>query len=235
MQTEKDRAAMIQLGIPEPSLHTLGNLKLDTASSTASAEFDYSALLPKEAVIITAGSTHPGEEELIVPLYSRLRTLFPELYLVIVPRDPGRADDINNVVENNGLRAVLRSRFSGGHGDLLIVDTIGELIAFYEHSEMSFVGGSLVAAGGHNPIEPAIFSVPVIFGGHMEDFHEIAADLEACGGAAAVSGADELEKLLVRLLENPDLRRTMGKAAFACIENRKGVVDNHLDLLDSLL
>lgn len=235
MQTERDKLAMAQLGLSQNALHTLGNLKLDTSTSLHPGQINCSTLLPPESFVITAGSTHPGEEEIIIPVYNRIRDIFPDIYLVIVPRDPGRAEDIRSVAENHGLRGVLRSSFDKEHGDILIVDTIGELIGFYGSSRIGFVGGSLVAEGGHNPIEPALFSIPVIFGSHMEDFHEISADLENCGGGATVRDARQLEQLLTQLLQNPDTRLRMGKAASTCIENRKGVVDKHLALIASLL
>lgn len=235
MQTEKDRAAMESLGIPREALHTLGNLKFDTLIPGTSIDIDYTALLPQDALVFTAGSTHPGEEEILLSVYARIRHRFPHIYMVIVPRDPARGEEIRKIAKNRQLHAVLRSQLTGDHGNLLIVDTLGELINFYRYSGIAFVGGSLVPEGGHNPIEPAIFSIPVIYGKHMEDFYEIAEDLEQCGGGTTAFDADQLESILVRLSEQPEQRQQMGEAAVNCIENKKGVIKKHLSLINSLL
>lgn len=226
---------MAELGVPENSLHTLGNLKFDAKLSSKSGAVDYTAFLPENAAVITAGSTHPGEEEILLDVFARIRLRFNDVYPVIVPRNPDRGQSIKTAAENRGFHPILRSQFQEEHGNLLIVDTIGELIHFYRCSHVAFVGGSLVPEGGHNPIEPALFSIPVLFGQHMDDFNEISADLEKCGGGESAADADQLELILCRLLEQPQAREQMGAAASSCVESRQGVIQKHLDLLDTLL
>jgi 3-deoxy-D-manno-octulosonic-acid transferase len=119
--------------------------------------------------------------------------------------------------------------------DLLILDTIGELVGYYQTCDIAYVGGSLVAQGGHNPIEPALVGVPVLFGPHMEDFAEIAADLLAAGGAIRVHDADSLFRSLESLLGDPGFRREIGTNASASIKEKQGVTSRHLELIRKFL
>ena len=118
---------------------------------------------------------------------------------------------------------------------MLILDTIGELAGCYAMAEVVFVGGSLVAAGGHNPLEPAAAGVPVLFGPHMEDFAEIAAALTACGGGRQVDSVDALTTALRGILADAALRRTMAAAAAACVRANSGVIEHHLEAVARLL
>jgi 3-deoxy-D-manno-octulosonic-acid transferase len=119
--------------------------------------------------------------------------------------------------------------------DLLILDTIGALVGYYQTSHIAFVGGSLVDRGGHNPVEPAVNGVPVLFGPHMEDFAEIALGLLAAGGALRVYDADSLFHALKRLLEDPAFRLSTGLAASAYIKGKQGVTERHLELIREFL
>jgi 3-deoxy-D-manno-octulosonic-acid transferase len=133
------------------------------------------------------------------------------------------------------LTATLRSGNTAADSDLFILDTIGELIDFYALSDIAFVGGSLVMQGGHNPIEPALSGVPVIFGPNMQDFSEIADALQSAGGATVISNHSDLTELLRKLLSSPDVRAEQGLAARQCIGKRRGVIDKHLELISRIL
>lgn len=233
MQTMADAENMAYFGVADKQLLTLGNLKYDI--QPIEKRTDISSLLPVERPLLVAGSTHAGEEEIILASFRQLLEQHPALYLVLVPRTPGRAEEIKKLAKGFGFNSVLRSSAPTTHADLLIVDTIGELMDFYRHAYIAFVGGSLVAQGGHNPIEPAAMGVPVIYGPHMEDFQEIADELIASGGAHQVSGQNQLISITADYLVNPEKRDAAGSAAQKFIDRQRGVLDRHIDLIRSLL
>lgn len=236
MQTEGDRRNMIDLGIPAQRVHTLGNLKFDTPIITASDPLQTNPLpLPEHGLLFVAGSTHPGEEEIILNVYARLRASYPKLSLVIAPRDINRGKEIQGLAAARGISSTCRSAMDSDCRQLLILDTIGELAGCYHFSDIAFVGGSLVALGGHNPIEPAVMETPVLFGPHMEDFAEISEELLAAGGAIQAEDEDALFQAASNWLATPELRKKAGLAALHCVRKQQGVIDRHLQLITILL
>ena len=236
MQTRQDKEKMEILGVAAEKLPILGNLKFATRLQDTKAFSDLQAkLLPKERILFIAGSTHPGEENILLDCYKRLQSNFPDLFLIIAPRDPARATEIVDLAMGQGLSTSLRSTAVFTSADIFIVDSIGELNAFYALADLAFVGGSLVEKGGHNPVEPAAMAMPVIFGPHMEDFSEIADTLIVEGGAIRVNDKEELLQILTELLENFERRRQMGQAAKRCVLRQKDIIDNHLQLIEKVL
>jgi 3-deoxy-D-manno-octulosonic-acid transferase len=236
MQTKRDRDKLENFGIPPEKLHTLGNLKFDTTADQTNASFTAADdLLPEDRVLFICGSTHPGEEKILIDCYSQVKKTNPELFLIIAPRDIRRAAEIQALATEQELSVALRSNNSRDASDILVIDTIGELIHFYAASDIGFVGGSLVKRGGHNPIEPATFGIPVIFGPNMQDFSEIAAALLIAEGATEVAGSDDLARLLKTLLASPQLRKEQGLAALQCVKSQRGVIAKHLELITQLL
>lgn len=236
MQTEGDRDKMALLGISPDKLPPLGNLKFATPAATGNGTVAMKAvLLPKNRIIFIAGSTHPGEEQLLIDSYVRLRSRHPELFLVLAPRDSKRASEVQALADGRGLTAALRSAGTFQPADIFILDTIGELVDFYALADLAFVGGSLVKKGGHNPIEPAAMAIPVLFGPNMEDFSEIAATLIAEGGATEIRDPEQLTGILTDLLDHPDQRSRMGQAARRCVLRQHDIIARHLQLIDRLL
>lgn len=236
MQTERDRDNMERIGLPPEKLRTLGNLKFDTAAGKTNPKLKPSFdTLPKDRILFICGSTHPGEEEILINCYTEVKKTYPELFLIIAPRDPGRATELQSLAASHSITVTLRSEKSSTIAELFILDTIGELIHFFALADIGFVGGSLVMQGGHNPIEPALMGLPVIFGPHMQDFSEIAKDLLNCGGATEISGQSDLVDLLHRLLASEELRTEQGKAAKQCVERRRGAINKHLELINLIL
>lgn len=235
LQTEEEKAKFLDLGASAHNLLTLGNLKYDLTRRDSDTPHPLAETLPHHRWILTAGSTHRGEEREILEVYRDLRREYPQLYLILVPRRPERAEEILALTGSFGLKGHLRSRNPEGAGDLLIVDTIGELLVCYRHSQLALVGGSMVAEGGHNPIEPASLGVPVLFGKHMEDFQEISADLLAHGGARRVADRQELADTIRTLLTDEQLRQQMAQQAKQAVNARQGVVARHLELIENLL
>ena len=236
MQTKLDMQNMVNLGIDSRKIRVLGNLKFDTqVAGVQPVPSSISGLIPESKLVITAGSTHRGEEAVLFDVLKKLLVDFPLLLLILAPRDPGRADEICALAKQHGLSIILRSANSRVSSDILLVDTIGELVSFYALSNIAFLGGSLVSEGGHNPIEPAILGIPVLFGPNMQDFIEIAISLEEDGGGEQVSDSQTLERALVSLLSSKELRVKRGTSAKNCVIKQRGVVERHLELMQTVL
>lgn len=242
MQTAADAEKMIALGLDGGRVVNLGNLKFDTSQlhtrepdqciiASARERYGFAAAAP----LWICGSTHAGEEAIIFQVFSALRTRTPDLQLLLAPRNIERGQDIVTLAGQFGLPCRRWSTDQVSQGPVLILDTIGELAACYAMADMVFVGGSLVAEGGHNPIEPAAVHVPVLFGPHMEDFSEIAATLVQSGGACQVASTLELQEKLQQILTDASLRRSMARAGWRYVQSNRGVVRRHLQVINDLL
>lgn len=241
MQTGEEVANLKALGVAPEKLLALGNLKYDPLIEKPVGDGGgperFAGLMPLLAgrTVWVAGSTHPGEEEAVLQTYSALRQQFPELYLVLAPRNPGRAGEIERLAAGLGLRAVRRSLAGAEGGDLLLLDTMGELAEVYSLSYFAFVGGSLVPERGHNPLEPVRYGKPVMFGPHMEDFAEIAGELLAIGAAEQVNDWQEMVLLGAGWLADPGLCGAIGRSGAGLVESRREVTVRHLALLHQVL
>jgi 3-deoxy-D-manno-octulosonic-acid transferase len=238
MQTEQDAISMRQLGVDPARLTVLGNLKYDAAlsGSSAKAGLDRVALhIPAQALVWVAGSTHRGEEEIIFAAFQKLSQSFSDLFLVVAPRNVERGGELAAMAARHGLVAFRRSLGEAGEGSVLVLDTLGELASVYALCDVAFVGGSLVPQRGHNPLEPAVYGKPVLFGPSMEDFAEISRDLLAVGGARQVHDAEELRAGLSLLLADPAERERAGCQAQELIVSRRGVTEAHIALIRRVL
>ncbi|MCP3931206.1 MAG: 3-deoxy-D-manno-octulosonic acid transferase [Bacteroidetes bacterium] len=234
MQTEADKEKMLSLGLVSDKLHTLGNLKFDTVLPEGALIDKDNHILPDNSLIFIAGSTHEGEEEHILETVVKLRKEY-NIFFVIAPRNIKRTPSLIQTVQAYGLTVSKRSDGLSTFRDVLILDTHGELFSFYRNADIAFVGGSLVPQGGHNPIEPAIFGVPVIFGPHMDDFSEISKDLVTAGGAFEVKIHTSLHDTLRQLLADEEFRYVSGKAASSYVIKKQGVIRRHIKLIRKLL
>lgn len=235
MQSQEDGRRIIALGAPPERVVVTGSLKADQEPEHPAAGELWERLLglgPGERVWV-AGSTHPGEEEIVAEVFGGLAATVPQLTLLLAPRHPERVPEVERLLESRGLRTVRRSQLprERGRSAVILLDTVGELAQFYRVAEVVFVGGSLIPAGGHNMFEPALRRKPVVFGPHTSNFRESAELLTGAGGALVVRDAEELEQATRRLLEDPELARTMGEAAFQAVVGRQGAVEATLDLV----
>jgi len=238
MQTEQDAISMRQLGVDSARLVVLGNLKYDAALSGGSvkAGLDRAALrIPAQALVWVAGSTHRGEEEVIFNAFQKLARSWANLFLVVAPRNVERGVEIADLATRRGLSVFRRSLGGAEEGSVLILDTLGELASVYALCDVAFVGGSLVPQRGHNPLEPAVYGKPVLFGPYMEDFAEISRDFLVAGGARQVHDAEELRAALAILLADPAERERAGHQAQELIGSRRGVTEAHIALIRSVL
>lgn len=243
MQTAVDADNMKDLGVPELKVCTLGNLKFDTSQyraeqSTPSRSAMRLALGFSDASPLwICGSTHLGEERMVLEVLQRLRMDFPDLQLLLAPRKIERAEEVVALAASLGLTCRKRSMKEENiqSASVLILDTLGELANLYPMADCAFIGGSLIAAGGHNPLEAAACAVPVFFGPHMEDFTEIAQGLCQSGGARQIDSADMLYLSLHGFLSDPDQRQEMACAAQNFVLQHQGVVQAHIKALERLL
>jgi len=234
-QTEEYAAKFRELGCPSSNVHVLGNMKFDAAKLDTANALDVPRLLAQvgitdRATLLVAGSTHHGEEEILAQQFLRLRQRFPDLFLILVPRHAERAGEIGRTLIRCGLKSVRRTDISPdvhhdtGAVSCLLVNTTGELMSFYRHATVVFVGKSLAAKGGQNPIEPAALGRATVFGPNMQNFRDVAHIFVSQGGALQVRSASELERVLAELLANPRRCAELGRIAQRIVRENQGAV-----------
>lgn len=239
MRSDEDARRIIALGAPPERVFVTGNVKHDAPADDGSTAALWQRLLGLSggAPVWIAGSTHRGEEEVVLDVHARLRARHADLALIVAPRHPERVEEVERIARERGFPVVRRSELpkSRRDGAVIVLDTVGELAQLYRVADVVFVGGSLVPAGGHNMLEPAIKRKPVLFGPHTANFREAAALLLESGGALVVAEAAELEATLGRLLGDEVLRARMGAAGAEVVARRQGAVRETLDLVERFL
>lgn len=233
VQSDSDRNRLLELGLPAKKVSKMGNLKYESVLSqngTKVKQLFGSVNVP----LFTAGSTHQGEESVILDTYIELKKKIP-FKLLIAPRDIKRAEEIEQLAKSRNIETQRRSSDIPFTAELYIIDTIGELLSFYSKSDICFVGGSLVDEGGHNPLEPASRGKPVLFGPNMQDFRDIRDDLIASSGGFTVFDQVELSAMLLRLLEDDVFRTASGEAARNSVICKQGILHDHIQLIRKYL
>lgn len=233
MQAEEDRERILALGADPARVQMHGNLKYDALALPQPAAPAVLAPLSQERVLV-AGSTHEGEETAIADAFLALRAALPDLRLVVAPRHLQRAPAAQKALEALGLSVVRRSALVSPPkpGEVVLLDTTGELAGVYSLATAVFVGGSLIPRGGHNPLEALAHGRPVAFGPFTHNFRDVTAVVLESGGAKRVADASALTTVLRPWLENPDAARRDGAAARERILARHGAVSNAMDLLE---
>ena len=194
--------------------------------------------LPASRPVIVAGSTMKGEESAVLRAFRRVRTAMPHALLVIAPRHPERFGEVEQLVRSEGWKTARRSDLAIDNEprvDVVVLDTIGELATVYQIATVVFVGGSLVATGGHNVLEPAVFGKPIVFGPHMENFAEIADAFVSNGAGVQLAGEQQLDETFMSLMSDPVRRARLGAAARALVEANRGAKEKSATVLADLL
>lgn len=224
MQSTIDAERMISLGAPAHKVVTCGNIKFDAMiAQSHSQKKDFG--LEDDSFVLVAGSTHQGEEDEFLSIYQALRAQRPSLRLILAPRHPERARKIFSLVHHYGLTPVL---FSLGvpktlqPHEVLIIDVIGKLIDVYSLADLVFVGKSLTQKGGHNIIEPAVFSKPVLIGPYMDNFKDITNIFLKKHAVCQVKNDKELLNKVKMFIDNSFERETLGRWAKGVVEENKG-------------
>ena len=243
MQSDLDSQRIVALGARPESAVSCGNLKFDMPMNRAEA--DSSLLrcryrLPDSLPLWICGSTHDGEETALLQCYRTLLEQGAELALILVPRHPPRVAAVAELLSAANFSYRRRSQLKAespllAKGEVLLVDTLGELLPLYAASDVVFVGGSLVPVGGHNLLEAALVSRPVLFGPYMHNFREISRLILSAGAGSQVQTAQELPALLTRYLHDPQLGQQQGAAGAKLVAAHAGATSRTVELLQGLV
>jgi 3-deoxy-D-manno-octulosonic-acid transferase len=240
VQTEAEAQRFRNLGARAETVEVTGSIKFDLTidpqllQRAAELRGQWQAL---ERPVWIAASTHEGEDEVVLDAHRRLLANHPDALLILVPRHPERFNSVFELCQREGFATVRRS--TGANVDaqtsVLLGDTMGELLFLYALADSAFVGGSLVANGGHNLLEPAALAKPVISGPHLFNFLDIAAQLREAGALAEVDDAEGLAVEVQRLFELPRDAQRMADAGLAVMRRNQGALQRLLDGLGRLI
>jgi 3-deoxy-D-manno-octulosonic-acid transferase len=238
MQGEPHARRILEMGAPPERVRVLGNLKYEAPGNGRAPERLAQLLrTERERPVWVAGSTVEGEEEMVLRAFQHVRQRLPETGLIVAPRHPERFDSVPALIESSGLHCVRRTALEPGgwkDGEVLLLDTLGELAQVYPLATVVFVGGSLVPAGGHNILEAAVAGKAVIVGPHMENFQEIADEFRSQHALVQVGSAEELAPEVLRLLTDEHRRASLGEKARGLIDRNRGALARTVDALAGL-
>jgi len=238
-QSESDAERFQSIGAATGRTHITGNIKFDfqpPAGIEAQGKRWRERYAPGRPIWV-AGSTHEGEETIVLDAHRRVIEKFPDALLVLVPRHPQRFETVRDLLAKRHERSANRSSGTAiaPATNVLLGDSMGELMTFYAAADVAFVAGSLVPIGGHNLLEPASVGCPVLTGPHNFNGEEIAQLLMDAGAAFVVSESAQLAHAVIGLLEDGSLREVMGAAGKAVLDANRGALDRLLTLVDPLL
>ncbi len=245
MQSQADADRIITLGAASERVENCGNLKFDhqilNLSEKDTAEIKALYRIPEQPLVLVAGSTHEGEDRQLLEAFQSVGAAIQRpLLLVLVPRHPERRRDIQSLLKEMSISGRLRSELNRedrllSAGEVLIGDTLGEVLPLYSIANLVFVGGSLVPVGGHNLLEAALASKPVVFGPHVHNFKEISTKLIRAGAGIKVEDAGQLVQVLVTMLGDPGRCRAMGEAGRALIAENVGATERTMQHFNRII
>jgi len=260
MQTELDKRRIFKGGLCPDKVKVTGNIKFDRSwipLNNKERDRWLDLLNLKNMLIWVAGSTHHPEEKIIFNVFSQLRKYFPDLSLIIGPREAHRFDEVYNLAKDCGLKVIRKTQLSRDptatapyassrgagrtrrHGrernqkyNVFILNTLGELGQVYGLADIAFVGGSLVPKGGHNLLEPAFFGIPVLFGPYTYNFTTMSELMIKYKGGKMVADESELLNVMLELLAKKSKRNEIGKRAKEFVEQNQGALDKVMGILE---
>lgn len=230
-QSEEDRIKLISVGAPPDRTKVMNNLKFDVKKSNEVVEIGKDS-----SKIIIAGSTHKGEEEIILKIFSKLKKEFPKIKLLLAPRHINRIAQIKELIKKYNFQLGLRSKndlFTGK--DLILLDTMGELGKMYSICDFAFIGGSFNKTGGHNPLEATVYSKPVVSGPSIHNFKDIYSILGKSFAGKVVKTPQEMENYMRLLLTDSKFYNQACKDCETVFNNQQGAVDVVIDTLKKTL
>ncbi|MGC3957041.1 MAG: 3-deoxy-D-manno-octulosonic acid transferase [Verrucomicrobiota bacterium] len=243
-QTETDAARLREIGCRPEVVRVVGSMKFDAALATNHRTLNVPALLRQAgakpgAPVLVCGSTHDGEESLLGEIFLRLRQRIPDLFLVIVPRHFERTREVERDLQAKGVKYVLRMNLPAdapdnapaASADCLVVNTTGELKFFYEHATVAFVGKSLTAEGGQNPIEPCALGKATVFGPNMQNFADVVSLFRAQDAVVQVADVKELETVLAQLFTDATRRDQLGRNGVAVVRQNLGAIQRTMEMI----
>jgi 3-deoxy-D-manno-octulosonic-acid transferase len=237
-RTEADARRFVGLNVPRERIVVSGNVKYDIEADRRPLEWeDEVRRVAGDRSIMIAGSTMEGEEAQILDALAGLGADGATPFLILAPRHPERFEAVAQILVDRGL--VFSRRSSGGaipaDADAFLIDTIGELARAYRLATMAFIGGSLVPTGGHNPLEPAVWGVPVLSGPHVFNFDEVYDEMIKAGGARLVADGAELRVAMAAWLDEPGFAGAAGKAGREVVEQNRGATARTVSVLLELV
>jgi 3-deoxy-D-manno-octulosonic-acid transferase len=239
-QSKSDRDRLISLGVEPERIEVTASMKFDQAWQLSEGvnSFKGKLSLKEEEILLVAGSTHPGEERILLNTYRKLIGSFPHLRLLLAPRHPERADEVALLVRHFGFKPIRISLLQPKEAfadAVFILDTVGELISFYAAADIVFVGGSLVKKGGQNILEPAALGKPVIFGPHMFNFRDIAAEFLKSNAALQALTPEGLLSIIKELLGDKPKIIELARNSKEVILNNQGATEKNFNLVRKLI
>lgn len=235
-QSDDDAARFNALGAREGLVQVLGNIKFDlqTNPSVGVPFYEFKKLWGAERVVVIAASTHEDEESQILSHLRRLQLAIPQVILLIAPRHPERFNMVYQLACRLGFNCGLRSNSNSlsSVNDVVVLDSLGELMGFYQLSDYAFVGGSLVPVGGHNVLEPIALQVPALSGQHVHNFKTICRDLAEAEAIVIVNNSAELIDSIINLNKEPAHKQQMISNATNVLERNKGSINKYLQKIE---
>jgi len=239
MQSQTDADRLLELGVRAERVQVAGNLKWDASLNVRPEPEAIRRLAARlgltDQKVLVAGSTHRGEEAVVLDAYRLLRATHPDLRCILAPRHLERLEEVESMVRQAGWKSVRLSLASSGAWDVGLVDTFGQLSLYYGLATLVFIGGSLIPHGGQNPLEATSLGKPVVFGPFMHNFESIVHQLLAYHAARQMTLGEPLTPLLAELLEHPAETAAMSRRAREVTEQFQGATQRTLEALQPLL
>jgi 3-deoxy-D-manno-octulosonic-acid transferase len=238
-QSKETAERLVKIGAPSERVTVMGNLKYDVRAGDASPMTKRIGSLLYQARLIVAGSTLAGEEEALLAAWPTIQKAVPDAALLMAPRHPDRFEEVLGLIRRSGYpffrcsHLLLDTEPIFG-GTILLLDTIGDLASMYGIATAAFVGGSLVPKGGHNPLEPAQFAVPVVMGSSFENFRDVVEGMRATDAIRTVA-PEKLTETLIALLRDKEDAKALGERGRAAFEAQTGATKRAVQALTALL
>ncbi len=238
VQNAQDGERFVELGLAQEKLSVTGSIKFDIQApeGAVSEAVKLRNAWGAERPVIIAASTHDNEETQLLQVYRNLQSRYNDLVLILVPRHPERFSSIYDQSVKAGFRTCRRSltQLPAANCQVYLGDTMGELMALYSAADITFVGGSLVERGGHNPLEPAVLGKPVLIGPYVHNFNQIVETMEQELALQVVIDTEELQRAIAELIDHPEQARAMGIRGRNCIEANRGALEQQLQLVTQM-
>ena len=232
MQTQGDAQRITDIGAKPDIVKCMGNLKFDITQNINAEETEKLIQELKPSKLIIAASTHKGEDEIILDAFLETKKKMPDLKLMLAPRHPERYVQVEELIKSTGLSYGKRSSGdSFEQKDIIMLDTMGELMKMFSICEFAFIGGSFSTTGGHNPLEANIWGKPVISGECVFNFKDIYTFLTKTNAAVLVKDGDELKKQMEKLLSDKEYYKSACRDAIKIFDENRGAVDFVINVL----
>ncbi len=229
VQTERDYGYFEMLGVSKEKIVICGNLKFDQSERFTAPAWNLFHRKSQIRRTWVVGSTSGGEEQIILDVFKKLKSTFPDLRLVLAPRHLERMDLVSEWIKQRSFQYTAFSKLEeGDDSEVILIDVMGVLASVYQWADFVFVGGSFTKRGGQNPVEPARFKKAILHGPHVHNFHALYELLDQSGGAFCVSTKKMLYERSKELLGSIQLRNEVGEKAFQTIERMKGATERTL-------